>query len=209
VLFSLYFWLLSPRDAPTKPLFDTNLQKRQQSHLRQDTHPGTDIPSTPVTIINMKIMLSSRRHLLGGLAALAGAAAPLARSASPAPAGDDMPHKIVYQVNQADEHYQEAILNSVGALLGKYPDEISIVVVAWGPGIHLLAKQPKRPVPKLLQDRVKSMATSYGVRFIACGNTMQTIGWEASDMLDVVQVKDVGAAAVMELQQKGYAYLAW
>ncbi len=164
----------------------------------------------------MKLTFPSRRHLLGALTALAGSATTVhattpAQTAkvAPAPASDDTPHKIVYQLNQADEHYQEAILNSVGALLTKYVDEVSIVVVAWGPGIHLLARQPKRPVAKLLQDRVRSMATSYGVRFIACGNTMQTIGWEASDMLPVVQIQDVGAAAVMELQQKGYAYLAW
>jgi intracellular sulfur oxidation DsrE/DsrF family protein len=53
------------------------------------------------------------------------------------------------------------------------------------------------------------MAEAYGVRFIACGNTMHTLGWAAGDMLDFAQVEEVGAAAVMELQEKGYAYLAW
>jgi intracellular sulfur oxidation DsrE/DsrF family protein len=35
------------------------------------------------------------------------------------------------------------------------------------------------------------------------------VGWSPSDMFDFVQVEDVGAAAVMELQEKGYAYVAW
>jgi intracellular sulfur oxidation DsrE/DsrF family protein len=124
-------------------------------------------------------------------------------------AGDDAPHKIVYQLNHHEPEYQEAILNSISALLKKYVDDVAIVVVAWGPGIHLLAKKPQRPVPELHQQRVRSMAEAYGVRFIACGNTMHTVGWTAADMVDFAEVEEVGAAAVMELQERGYAYLAW
>jgi hypothetical protein len=125
------------------------------------------------------------------------------------PGGDDVAHKIVFQLNQADEAYQAAIFNSISALLTKYVDDIRIAVVVWGPGIHLLAKSPKRPVPRLHQQRVRSMAEAYGVRFIGCGNTMHTLGWTKDDMLDFIDVEHVGAGAVMELQEKGYAYLAW
>ena len=156
----------------------------------------------------------ARRQLLAGIAALtatsshahAGAPAALAGKSSGA---EGTTHKIVYQLNKADDAYQNAIFNSISALLTKYVDDISIVVVVWGPGIHLLAKSPKRPVPTLYQQRVRSMVEAYGVKFIACGNTMHTVGWTQADMLDFVQVEDVGAAAVMEFQQQGYAYLAW
>lgn len=159
---------------------------------------------------------ASRRGWLGRLLAL-GAAATAARTpaqAAPAPASPaigqgDAPHKIVYQLNQADEAYQEAIFNSISALLKKYVDDVSIAVVVWGPGIHLLAKNPKRPVSDLHQQRVRSMAQAYGVEFIACGNTMHTVGWTEADMLPFAKVEEVGAAAVMELQEKGYKYLAW
>ncbi|MFN4352035.1 MAG: DsrE family protein [Hylemonella sp.] len=153
-----------------------------------------------------------RRQLLGAVAAAATAGAALpARAANPkAPtAADGPPHKVVYQINRHEPEYQEAILNSIGAMLKKYVDDVSIVVVAWGPGIHLLAKKPKRPVPKTLQQRVRGMSESYGIEFIACGNTMHTLGWEKADMLDFARVEEVGAAAIMELQEKGYAYIAW
>ena len=123
--------------------------------------------------------------------------------------GDDAPHKIVYQLNRAEPEYQEAIFNSISAMLKKYVDDVAITVVVWGPGIHLLAKKPQRPVPELHQQRAQSMAQAYGVQFIACGNTMHTVGWTADDMLEIAQVEEVGAAAVMELQERGYAYLAW
>jgi intracellular sulfur oxidation DsrE/DsrF family protein len=156
----------------------------------------------------------ARRHMLAGIAALTAASTNAHAGAPAAPASkqsgaEGTTHKIVYQLNQADDAYQNAIFNSISALLTKYVDDISIAVVVWGPGIHLLAKNPKRPVPKLYQQRVRSMAESYGVKFIACGNTMHTVGWTQADMLEFAQVEDVGAAAVMELQGKGYAYLAW
>jgi intracellular sulfur oxidation DsrE/DsrF family protein len=154
--------------------------------------------------------LLARRQLLAGMAGLTAASA--ATSAAPAAAQTavfDTPHKIVFQLNQADESYREAIFNSISALLTKYVDDISIAVVVWGPGIHLLAKKPQRPVSELHQQRVASMAGSYGVKFIACGNTMHSLAWTAADMLDFAQIEDVGAAAVMELQEKGYAYLSW
>jgi intracellular sulfur oxidation DsrE/DsrF family protein len=88
-------------------------------------------------------------------------------------------------------------------------DDVAIAVVVWGPGIHLLAKDPKRPVSDLHKQRVRSMAESYGVKFIACGNTMHTVGWTDKDMLEFAQIEEVGAAAVMELQEQGYKYLAW
>lgn len=152
----------------------------------------------------------ARRQLLGAVAAAATAGAALPVQAAPSPAAaDGPPHKVVYQINRHEPEYQEAILNSISAMLKKYVDDVSIVVVVWGPGIHLLAKKPKRPVPRTLQQRVRGMSESYGIEFIACGNTMHTIGWEKEDMLDFARVEEVGAAAIMELQEKGYAYIAW
>ena len=158
----------------------------------------------------MNSTISSRRHWLGGIAtaAAAGVAGP-SIAANRVAVGGNGANKIVYQLNKADPAYQEDVLNSVSALLSKYVDDISIVVAVWGPGIHLLATNPQRPVAKLLQDRVRSMAEFYGVTFVGCNNTLRTLGWSGKDLHDYVKVEDFGAATVMRLQQEGYAYLAW
>ena len=144
------------------------------------------------------------------LTSLAAATASAAGAASAAPSSETgPPHKIVYQLNHHGPEHQEAVLNSIGAMLKKYVDDVAIAVVAWGPGIHLLAKQPQRPVVPLHQQRIRSMSEAYGVTFVACGNTMQSLGWQAADMLDFVKIEEVGAAALMELQEQGYAYIAW
>ena len=104
-----------------------------------------------------------RRAWLDQALALGASALPAAASAAPAtlgPAapGDDAPHKIVYQLNRHEPEYQEAIFNSISAMLKKYVDDVAIAVVVWGPGIHLLAKRPQREVPEILQQRARSMA---------------------------------------------------
>ena len=60
-----------------------------------------------------------------------------------------------------------------------------------------------------LRQRVASQARDYGVSYIACGNTMKSLGWTAADMVDFAKIEDVGAAALMNFQKQGYAYIAW
>jgi len=115
---------------------------------------------------------------------------------------------VVYQFNKADIDYMEHVLFSVGAMLRKYPDNIHLVVTAIGPGIHILARQPRRPVPEIIRQRVASLA-AYGVSFHACGNTMKSLNWDKSDILDFAEVVDIGADDLMTLQEKGYSYISW
>lgn len=141
------------------------------------------------------------------------AVAAFARAAEPEDAplkfpGESPAHRVVYQLNQADPEYQTHVLFSVGAMLRKYGDDIHIVVVAIGPGIHTLAKQPKRKVSEDIKTRVRSLA-EYGVEFHACGNTMKTQKWTDADMLPFAKVVEVGASDLMELQEQGYAYISW
>ena len=116
---------------------------------------------------------TGRRRLLGGLIA-GGSLAALANSQSAKAEakeveelrfpGDPPEHKVVYQFNKADEAIQKSILFSVGAMLRKWGDNIGIVVVCIGPGLHILAKNPKRPVSAETRERVASLS-QYGVQF--------------------------------------------
>ncbi len=155
----------------------------------------------------------SRRRLLGGL--IAGSSLAALGSSQIAKAeeelrfpGDPAEHKLVYQFNKGDEATQKAILFSVGAMLRKWGDNVEIVVVAIGPGLHILAKKPKRPVSEETRERVASL-NEYGVKFHACGNTMKALKWEEKDMLPFSKVVEVGASDLMELQEEGYAYISW
>ena len=156
---------------------------------------------------------SSRRRLLGGLIAGSGLAALGTSQAAKAEEelrfpGDPAEHKLVYQFNKGDEATQKAILFSIGAMLRQWGDNVDIVVVAIGPGLHILAKEPKRPVSDETRQRVSSL-NEYGVKFHACGNTMKALKWEQKDMLPFAKYVEVGASDLMELQEQGYAYISW
>lgn len=117
-------------------------------------------------------------------------------------------HKVVYQLNRSDLEHIEQILFSVGELLRKYGDDIHLVVTAIGPGIHILARRPGRPVPELVRQRVSSLA-AYGVSFHACGNTMKSLNWTKEDILDFAEIVEIGADDLMRLQEQGYSYISW
>jgi len=156
---------------------------------------------------------SSRRRLLSGLIAGSGLAALGASQTAKAEEelrfpGDPAEHKLVYQFNKGDEETQKAIFFSVGAMLRQWGDNVDIVVVAIGPGLHILAKNPKRPVSDATREKVSSL-NEYGVKFHACGNTMKALKWEDKDMLPFAKVVEVGASDLMELQEDGYAYISW
>ena len=158
----------------------------------------------------MKTRLN-RRRLLCWLSAASGLSLASRSGATEGPDRDllgEAEHKLVYQFNKDDPVYMEHVLFSVGAMLRKHGDNIHLVVTAIGPGIHILARRPLRPIPELIRQRVASLA-AYGVSFHACGNTMKALNWNAADMLDFAQVVDVGADDLMRLQEQGYSYISW
>lgn len=156
-----------------------------------------------------------RRLLAGGLAATVMLFSTAVAASSPEAGdeelrfpGDPAEHNVVYQLNKADESYQASILFSAGEMLRKYGDNIKIVIVAFGPGIHILLEEPARPVSQLTRERVSSLA-DYGVEFHACGNTLKSLQLTADDLLPFAKYVEVGAADLMELQEQGFSYISW
>lgn len=174
-----------------------------ENDVQQQTETGVD---------------KKRRSLLGKLAALGSGvfALSLGKQATAEDGGadelrfpDDPPdHKVVYQFNKFDPDYQNHILFSAGAVLRKYGDNVKIVVTCFGPGLHLLAKKPGRPISEEMRQRVSSLEV-YGVEFHACGNTMKSLKWTKEDLLPFAKVVEVGAADLIELQEEGYSYISW
>ena len=121
---------------------------------------------------------------------------------------DASTYQIVYQCNRADNDYLSHILFSVGELIRKYGDDVEVVVACFGPGLHLLGRTPGRPIAPELQERANSLS-AYGVRFHACGNTMESLGWEKKDLMEYVKVVPIGVEDIMLLQKQGFAYMAW
>lgn len=120
-------------------------------------------------------------------------------------AAGDTPHKIVIQVNSADEATQNLALNNAVNLQKEYGiDGVTVEVVAYGPGLSLLTRNGGEA-----SKRVESLAMQ-DIAFSACGNTMANIEKKTGkkpELLEGVGVVPAGVGRIMELQEQGYAYL--
>ena len=113
-------------------------------------------------------------------------------------------HKMVIQVSTNDELTQKIALNNAVNLQKLYGmDNVTIEIVAYGPGLGLLTKKSKEA------DRVKSLAMQ-NITFSACGNTMAKVEKKTGkkpQLVEGVGTVKAGVARIMALQEEGYAYL--
>ncbi|MDP2825923.1 MAG: DsrE family protein [Sulfuritalea sp.] len=108
-------------------------------------------------------------------------------------------HRVVFQVNEDDSRKWNTILaniNNVQEELGKV--EVSVVVI--GPGLGMIKADA------LTANRVQD-AMAAGVRFVACGNSMQSMHLTRDDMIDGIAYAKAGYVEVMRLQKLGHAYI--
>ena len=137
----------------------------------------------------------------GLLALLATAPAIAQKTGAGATAGSKpaTQNRMVFQVNEDDSRKWNTVLanlNNVQEELGKV--EVAVVVI--GPALGMLKADA------LTANKVQD-AMSAGVRFVACGNSMQAQKLEKDDMIDKIEYTRAGYAELMRLQQRGWAYL--
>jgi intracellular sulfur oxidation DsrE/DsrF family protein len=107
---------------------------------------------------------------------------------------------MVFQINEDDSrkwHTVLANLNNVQEELGGKAD-ISVVVI--GPGLGMLKADA------LTANGVQD-AMAAGVRFVACGNSMQSMKLTRDDMIDGIAYAKAGYVEIMRLQKLGHAYI--
>lgn len=156
--------------------------------------------------------MSEKRHTLLSSAsrtlAAAGAAAILSAgplAAAPAEAGLTNPaHKVVIQVSSPSPIAEVTALHVAANLQKAYGmDNVKIEVVAFGPGLKLLtAKDPHH-------EMVSSLAMN-GIRFSACHTTMMAIKHKTGHLPKLakgVHIVPGGAVRIVNLEQRGYAFL--
>ena len=122
-------------------------------------------------------------------------------------AGD---HKIVLQLSDDDIGKQNLVLNVAKNLQQHYGlADSTIEVVAFGPGLKLLVKNPKDKAEAAVEGRVNGLAAN-NIRFSACGNTIKGMTKKmghAPTLNKNAVVVDAGAARIADLVSQGYTLL--
>ncbi|WP_455222451.1 DsrE family protein [Kaarinaea lacus] len=113
-------------------------------------------------------------------------------------------HKVVVQSSSSDPELQGLALVIAGNLQKHYGmDNVEIEVVAYGPGMGILtADSPNAKKVKSLLD--------HNVKFSACEGTlkfMEANNGKRPKLVSGVGTVEDGVVRVIELQEKGYAYV--
>ncbi len=113
-------------------------------------------------------------------------------------------HRLVIQVSSNDPLTQKIALNNAVNLQKHYGmDNITIEVVAFGPGLGLLTTKSSQA------GRVKSLALQ-DIKFSACSNTMKVMAKKTGkkpELIEGVGQVAAGVARIIGLQEQGYSYI--
>lgn len=144
-----------------------------------------------------KAILAALFAFFASLAVLAPARAMMAE---PEPSFDN-PRKVVVSLSEKDDARVNAVLNNVANIHKAYGiDNVELAVVAYGPGIwSILTESPVRA-------RVESLQ-KYGVTFVACGNTLDSIHKTEADLIDGVEHVQAGLVEIVERRLSGWVDL--
>ncbi len=110
------------------------------------------------------------------------------------------PRKWLIKLNTNDISTVNHTLDAINNVLKVYPDTtLNIVVVAYAKGMRVL----KKDYDKKTLQRVRSVM-EYGVEFIGCVNTMESMGWKKKDFIGDISYVRAGIAQVLEKVAGGW-----
>lgn len=120
------------------------------------------------------------------------------------PAADHL--RVVYHINADDpDLHLNALRNLQNHLGGASTDSLEIKVVLHGGGVRLLEYAVDDPDLRTTVDTLRLQ----DVRFLVCGNTLDSRGLSLEDLYDAEPEDrvDSGITELMRLQRAGYTYI--
>ncbi|OPX26848.1 MAG: hypothetical protein B1H07_03300 [Campylobacteraceae bacterium 4484_166] len=110
------------------------------------------------------------------------------------------PRKWLVKLNTNDIKKVNQTIDTINNVLKIYPDTtLNIVVVAYSKGMRVL----KKDYDKKTLSRVRSLM-EYGVEFVGCVNTMDSMHWKKKDFINDISYVQAGIAQVIEKVAGGW-----
>lgn len=121
--------------------------------------------------------------------------------ADPKPAMDN-PRQIVFCITSADTEEINHVLSSANNVLKFYgPENVQMEIVAYYHGIRALLKSEKETAVRV------NALMQYDVKFVACGNTMQTKKIDPSQLIEGSEIVTAGIVEMIERIKSGWVYI--
>ncbi len=114
----------------------------------------------------------------------------------------DHPRKIVLSLSERDPSRVNEVIGNLGNIQRFYgADEVKLVLVVYGPGVHALLRGESQ-----VADRIAGLV-AIGIDVEACQATLVTLNKTAQDLLPGVRVIPNGIPEIVERQVAGYIYV--
>ena len=121
--------------------------------------------------------------------------------AQPLPSIDN-PRQIVFCITAGDDESINHVLSSANNVLKFYgPEKVEMEIVAYYHGIRALLKSEKE-----IAVRVKALM-QYDVKFVACGNTMETKKIKPTELIEGSEIVTAGIVEMLERVKSGWIYI--
>lgn len=121
--------------------------------------------------------------------------------ADPKPAIDN-PRQIIFSISAGDDESINHVLSSANNVLKFYgPENVEMEIVAYYHGIRALLKSEKD-----IAVRVDALM-QYDVKFVACGNTMETKKIQPSELIEGSEIVTAGIVELIERIKSGSTYI--
>ena len=116
-------------------------------------------------------------------------------------------HKLAIHVDENDKGRMNMALNNAANVTSYYEakgEKVEIEIVAYGPGLHMF-RADTSPV----KQRIAAMALELdNIKFSACGNTNKKMSKKGKvELISEAKLVPSGVVQLMELQEKGWAYV--
>ncbi len=114
----------------------------------------------------------------------------------------ESPRQVVFCITDGDDESINHVLSSANNVLKFYgPEKVNIEIVAYYHGIRALLKSEKA-----ISVRVRALM-QYDVKFIACGNTMQTKNIQPDQLIEGSEIVTAGIVEMLERVKEGWIYI--
>jgi hypothetical protein len=114
----------------------------------------------------------------------------------------DKPRQIIFSIVEGDDESINHVLSSANNVLKFYgPENVEMEIVAYYHGIRTLLKSEKD-----ISVRVKALI-QYDVKFVACGNTMETKKIQPSELIEGSEIVTAGIVELIERIKSGSTYI--
>lgn len=121
--------------------------------------------------------------------------------AEPKPAMDN-PRKIIFSIASGDDEAINHVLSTANNVLKFYgPENVEMEIVAYYHGIRALLESEKD-----ISIRVRALM-QYDVKFVACGNTMETKKIKPSELIEGSEIVTAGIVEIIERVKSGSTYI--